>query len=1124
MRMRFDKKLPTPPPPPSSSSSPSPTSTSSPSLTQSSIASDSSTGVGDRRVFTEAEERESATMTSCAAPCPGASVTSTVGHQRMADWVKGALASVPSSMRAKSLPETYTPFPLPRHDDSMGFGPLTLQDVPDVLAAQRRMHAASTITGDNDNGNRNAGDASVPPEYPFMPTEDPLREGVDGDHHPTLQPMMERKARTSFGQQPWSGASTTRRTTTRDPVAALQTALLDDLDEQDVVGTADDFTTNNTTTTSSTTAVTRNVLVHVLGSRADSPGSDSLFSPSPSSSSETSVAAAAAPPYEVVGDDALKVLDRLECRRTTDDLLHQFYTRPQREARTATVLDFAGSLAQRSDAELERMFYELSSLFTAEGNGLQFLVTKVVKFGRPYYVTDELMKAFLVLLEASSEHLTVEAPERLERSPALCIQLLHFLALLRVFEPNRWFSPNPNAPSNRADYSHPRGVNRFTSHRRDGEELFDTIVALVLNSAGPRSRAENRKGSVQGENEERTVEEAVHGGKQSEGAFLRQCSVPQLVELLNGFAAASPEAKPRGDVVDVIWHALAARLSVALRGPPESSASMEQEVQKGSMLNAMERLYLTFAIIGAVEKRKSVLTLLLQMQGEKTAAPAQRHPVNDEGEARVAPKVSVDRPFFGPSFFAAASQEESEEVKWQIIRQHLAPLLHSLQGAHEKAVLSSPSCPAPAAAATALPQHTRAGDEEGRRRSQLYAVVESSQELLMACKDKSEAFGFARAHQYDTHTLQLVPHFERVAERLALEAAEREVGLPTSCFLSARATSTSKVPGVMNGTLSSPEPAHDAASASTPGVAAEGVLDVCTQLAQRTCPRRRSTYLTRYRGKPVHPIRTLLSDLYYMSELQNVFILHSSAIARSVESLLFALRKGRSGKDAVVCSTLFLQALARKAQYDGHGGGSVKVQREERACAARALLILSQEAEKGRVVLLPFTEALLLHDPGVVCSEDLMLWTMSAFFARELPLVKVHTLQHAFSEARQPHHVLKGGHSVLRRHDDLYNRSTPLLAALNSKKLRATTHHVRLQQAVRDPPNRLHKIHPIRLRFLYRRDKALYDRFHVTARHLAPGFAQGALDSDLRGLGFYTPDHPQPAYVPRGTIENRNDL
>lgn len=667
-------------------------------------------------------------------------------------------------------------------------------------------------------------------------------------------------------------------------------------------------------------------------------------------------------PYVVAGD--LKVMDRLECQRSVDELAAQLHDRPHREAQTATVLDYASTIPQRSNEEIQKMLYELSSLFSVDSNGLQFLVAKVVKYGRPYFVTSELMKAFTVLLDAATQFYTA-SPHRLSESIDVCIQLLHLLALMRVLEPNTWFSPNPLSPSNRADYAHPRGVNFNTAFRQHGVQLFQMLENLVA----------------------------------SNPPLLRECSLLQLIELLNGFAAVSTaDAMPSSAVLDVIWVHAAPQLSDSqIRG------------------EWLEKLYFTLSLVRSDQKKKAVREVLYQKAGYTC----------------------------GADFFSAASQESDGDLRAAIAQERLSASL--------KACAAS------------------------RDEKELLGIVEGSRELLMSLTDKAVAVHTAQAFEYDSRMLSSLPHFETVAARLQAEASDRE-----DCLRSFLAVDPS--------------------------------VGLTTMIVGGKLTRRRgSSYLTTFNGKRVHPIRTLLSDLYYTYQLSGVYVLHSSCVTHSLDAMLAALRKARGGSEAVVCTSSFLHALALKAQY-ARGGRSIALQKKQMEVASRALSVLSYEIQMGRVIVVPFVEELAIHDAGAVCDEDLLMWTICAFFAREMPLVKVHTLQHAFSTARQPHHTLKAAHSPLRRANDLYNRSMPLLASLSSKNLRAVTHHVRLQQPVLDRNSKLHKVNPIRARFLYRRDGGLYDKQSVDNRNIAPGFAQGALSSDLRGLGFYTPDHPQPLY------------
>lgn len=835
----------------------------------------------------------------------------------LSSWVEEVSHSLPATLRPKEVIPGFVPFPLPRYDSSMGFGPTTLRkSVPDILQAKEEMKA----------------------------------------HKASL------KAGVRVAEQEGAAAG--------EPSLAM-IELGSTEAEKELTGVSEDQ-------------------LHMVS----------------------------APPYEVVGDDALKVMDRLICRRSMTDLLEQFYQRPHREARAATVLDLASSLSQRTNEELTLMFYELTSPFSADGNGLQFLVNKVVKFGRPYYVTDELMKAYLTLLSSATDFFMEEAPHQLECSPRLCIQLLHFMALLRIFEPNVWFSPDPhNAPSNRGDYQHPRGLNRFTAFRRDGEVLYDAIVSLIL------------------------------GDGEEVNPFLKRCSSEELVDLLKGIGAVSPSHGPspraNGEVIEALWRELFPRVIQEV-----SSETKDEAKYDSTFHRLLENIYLTMTVLGFHTKSSHILQVLLN-------------------------NSTLEAPW-SANFFCAASQEPKDETRRAIVENFLEKRLNALQ----------------ASLASLRNSSMKEGDAEGtgdctsqekELREELEAVLQGSQELLMSLQDKSFAVSFAQRYQYDYFSLKMLPSFHTVAERFAIEAEEREKGLDMIDYSANTASSDS----------------------------------ITVRLEQETWAKRPDTYLTRYKGVRVHPIRTFLSDLYYIKSLSSVFILHSSSIHHSVDGLVAALRRVRGGKCALICTYSCLDVLMQKSSWRHGDYGKPKTEEKVKKSAARAQRILSQEIGKGKVVLLPFTEALRLHDPGVVCDEDLLLWSLVAFLGREIPLVKVHTLQHVFSAARQPHHVLKGGHSPLRQGEcTLFDRSSPLLASMSSKQLRSVAHHVRLATPVKDPANKLYKVNPSRSRFIYRRDKGLFDKIRVTARNVAPGFSQGALDSDLRGLGFYTPDYPQPLYSP----------
>lgn len=780
---------------------------------------------------------------------------------------------LPFNLMPKSVSADFTPFPLPKYDANLGFGPVRLSHVPDIEMAQERMAASSsrqpTSTMLEDD---------TMPSYGFL-------GGLDGADVPAAA------------------------------VPSQESGAFSQVEGGDQ---------------------------HPLGS------------------------------YRVA--ESFPYIDRLECHRSVEDLLRQFRERPEREARTATVLDLASILQRCTNAELIHVLSDLGSVFRPDGNGLQFLAAKVVKYGRPYYAASELMKAYVHFVECATLALVEKRPARLAESPALFVELLHFLALIKIRQPNLWYSPNPNSPQNRADYSHPSGINRTIAYKSPGLDLLDHMTLLV----------------VEGE----------------ESPLLQRATPKELMDMLGGFAGVTPSGIPEGSVANAILHSLFRRW-----GTTGYVMQTEEDVTQ------LERLYLLLNLLDI--RNDSVLHALLGGDADG-ALQNSTIPISLHADVMAIPR--------GPDFFASVSRDPREAVHTRAMELYRV----SIQASRDQ-----------------------------KNDTTLQALVESGAELLMRLSDKHAATQLVYFLGLDSVALQAIPGFWRVAERLAGEAESR---LPR--------------------TLTN---LHDVAPALNTS----------------------SPYVTVYKGKRVHPLRTLLSDVPYVSSVDSVYLLHSSVLSVSVDSLLSVVQRTRDGKAALIITVSCCRALAAAFCYHTN--------ENSREVARRTLETVAHELERGRAVLVPLSEELLIHDAGTYCDEDLMLWTVAAFFARHLPLVKVHTLMSGGSTARNPHHTLKGEHSPLTTSMDLYNKETPLLRALRSKELRAVTHHMRLQRAVRDRRSTLYNVNPARTRFVYRRDKALFDKYHVHARNLAPGFSQGALASDLRGLGFYTPDHTQVPYIPLRT-------
>ncbi|CAD2215514.1 hypothetical protein AGDE_09616 [Angomonas deanei] len=640
-------------------------------------------------------------------------------------------------MMPKNVSSDFTPFPLPKYDPSMGYGPVRLQNVPDIERSKQRRERSAAVG---------------------------LMEEEDGAE--------------------------------------------------------------------STTEL--------------SPVTDNAVAQEGSSSSAHSG-------YQVL-EKNFPIVDRIVCTRETDDLIEQFKSRPDVVARSATILDFASSLTIRSDEDLVRMLYEVSRLFTPDGNGLNFIKNVVIKYGRGYAVNNELTTAYIQLVDALETLFAEEQPDRLA-NPELFSSVLNFLSLIKVFEPNKWYTANPNTPSNRADYRHPRGVNRTISFQRVGEELFDQMVCLLLN-------------------------DHETGGKQ----FLEWCTLSQLIDLLGGFAAVGKDGLPDGEVKHTLMQTIDAKLRAS-----------EYTIRTRAELEEVERLFLTLALCDIHET--GLLHFLL--------ADRERFP---ESKLSLAEPLSDHEERRGPDFFSAVAKVKDETVKNRTV---------------ELFVLNFRRCVAE-------------GDQQ-----RIAALVESGTELFLTLRDKKRAAAIMADLQFDYYSIAFYDQYDGLARRLRHEQEEwTNKRLDLNRFL------------------------------------------VRTQEKLASFPP--TKYVDFYEGRRIRPIQTFLTNLKRINEIDNVFLLHSSSLEKEVDSLLSVVRRLHSGKDALLITSSCLRNIVVKSKH---------ARREkERAVAQRALEIVRYEMEAGTVVFVPPTEEVLLHDAGVYCDEDLLLWTFAAYFAREMPLVKVHAL------------------------------------------------------------------------------------------------------------------------------------
>ncbi|KAG8346040.1 hypothetical protein ERJ75_000193700 [Trypanosoma vivax] len=817
----------------------------------------------------------------------GATVVIRLRFDRNAEGrVKGAVRykPLPESMQPKQVGENFTPFPLPKYDEDLGYGPVRIRNVPDIEAAKERQRCRGVALME----------ASL---YDDSHDEDVL------------------KGEKSIGEQPSNAADPPKDECLAAPPQAP-------------------------------TRLAGEGLLDGYSASSDNP-----------------------------------LIDRLQCNRSIGELIAQFEERPEIESRTAAIWDMASTLQHRSDEDLSRMFAAIVSPFSIDGGGLNFLSVKVSKFGRPYFVSSCLTSAYVGLVDAATVMFVQEQPWRLMRSPALFIDLLNFMALIKVFEPNKWFTPTEHAVSNRADYKHPRGTNSLTAFWGTGEELFDFMVELVR----------------------------PQGDGVAPPDIFGLFTDEQLVDLLNGFSAVMPDGKAIGHVFNSIMGSFLQRV----------------RRRKGEMLAAndlvtMERMYLT-----------SVLS-------DANCEELLRHLLHETSSPR------------GPYFFAAVARSRDAILH----RKALVLLQESIDDA--------------------------LGRED---KPLLQALLESGSEFLLSMRDKGEAYNFAQKNEFDYRILASFEHFQAVAARLRTEAVDIATRIPSSLrniqeqLIALNSTRTLRP--------------------MTPTGSTEDGTPLTT-------------------ARPFKPMMTVLSQLERLNDMDSVFVLHSSFLSKSADQLISAVRRLSSGKDSLIVTMACLRALSVKS--------FTSPKRGEREACGRALEIVAYELEKGRVTLLPFSEEVLLHDAGSYCDEDLMLWTVAAYVARELPLVKMYTLIDKNCPACTPYRFLKGGHNLLVSSYSLYDKEAPLLSALYSKELRLVTHNVSLRTPVRDRKSTLYNYNPVRARFVYRRDKALFDKYHVTARNLAPGFSRGGLRHDWRGLGLYTPDHPQLPFRPLSILMQRQSV
>ena len=220
---------------------------------------------------------------------------------------------------------------------------------------------------------------------------------------------------------------------------------------------------------------------------------------------------------------------------------------------------------------------------------------------------------------------------------------------------------------------------------------------------------------------------------------------------------------------------------------------------------------------------------------------------------------------------------------------------------------------------------------------------------------------------------------------------------------------------------------------------------------------------------------------------------------------MHALRDGRSCMIVTWTTLNSLYATAKRSS------SSV-----ERKSARRALLILVNSLSRGRIVVVPFSEELSVRDDLMYYDEDIIFWSTVSRLSEIHPLLRLVTLSAKAEEVNYPYIYLKPSSHLLRG----FRRENVILErkfegewssrTIGTSETKSLTQRGRMLTSVRDAPSKIYKYNAKVALLHYRRDRPLFDKYHVNARNIAPGRSRGAVEHDFRGLGVYTPTFGQP--------------
>lgn len=729
------------------------------------------------------------------------------------------------------------------------------------------------------------------------------------------------------------------------------------------------------------------------------------------------------------------LLDRLVCQRPLEELLRQVAEHPHDEGKSAAMADITHNLPSYSNAELVLLLDTLVTLFdtTEKGKGLNFLKQMIRTKGRPYRNTGPLLPAFQNFLEALEEVLVETQPERWwgDRTTTdpesdsnnnmaaaaggglLMRSVLHFGAAIHVFEQNLWYTSQETSLSNMADTSHGRGLNPFTAHKKYFFALYDEMVRMVSSDI-PRPPS------------------ATSDTTTTMVPFVSRFSLEEICDVLSGFAAIDPQGAVPGPVAQqLVQQALVEAKGLLkdhrqalLTAEAESASTKELEmVEQARVFGYLQKIW--FALATANVTIDSFAEFIL-----KSVPPSMRNHYFLMAAARHAPlsvtqsqsRQENDRPAVKDDALMSLLQETW--AAW-------GPVVNNSNSNNKYSSMPKVSWSAFECDEAEMSLETLGGDIDADPRLVASSVtvirnlmLEAVTELLMSMRDRHRAAEWARSVDLDRLLLGAVwPEEEVAATSLHGESAHSSATAVTHHH-------------------------HSPSSSST--------------AATNNEPHRSSTEV-RYTSL------TTPGTVEALQRLDQLFVLHSSAVEKDVTTFVTVLHRLRSGQVGLVVTMSTLRQLVLRASC-------VQTQPSEDRCR-RALTILRYELNRlqkkrrtassgsgvstaARVLLVPFSEELLCTDAATTFDEDISMWSVVAKVTELCPVLPVGTILDKNCRVAAPQRFLARRMAS----DDLSVTSVTETVRMNRLrmggseplpvKLRAFHDHRRKEQ-LRLTPNRL---------------------------------------------------------------------